>query len=85
MCRTNKYGIPIAHRTNVKVHFGFQTGDIVRAIIPKGKYAGTHEGRVLCRASGYFDIQTKAGRIGGVSCKHMKTIHKMDGYSYDII
>ena len=83
MCRTNKYGIPIAHRTHVKVHFGFQTGDIVRATIPKGKYAGTHVGRVLCRATGNFDIQTKTQRFS-VSYKHLKTIHKMDGYSYDL-
>lgn len=40
MCGTDKYGFPIRHRTNKAVHFGFQTGDIVRAVVPRGKLAG---------------------------------------------
>ncbi|BAY47513.1 HNH endonuclease [Scytonema sp. HK-05] len=42
MCITNKFGFPIKHRSNIKFHFGFRTGDMVRATLPTGKFAGTH-------------------------------------------
>jgi hypothetical protein len=35
MCGTDKYGFPIRHRTQRKLHFGFQTGDMVRAHVPR--------------------------------------------------
>jgi len=62
--------------------FGFQTGDIVAANVPKGKRCGNHTGRVLVRSSGYFDIETNNGRQAGISHRHMKIIHRKDGYSY---
>ena len=82
MCGTNKCGFPIRHRTNTKIHKGFQTGDIVKAVVPKGKKIGTYVGRVLCRASGSFDISTNAGRTAGISYKYCSHIHKKDGYQY---
>jgi len=81
MCRTDQYGFPARHRLRQKRHFGFQTGDRVQAIVPTGKYAGRHIGRVACRATGRFDITTDSGRVT-VLHKHMKTIHHADGYSY---
>ena len=62
---------------------GFQTGDHVRAIIPKGKYKGTHIGRVTIRASGYFDIKTKSGQIGS-SWKYCQLLQRDDGYEYSV-
>jgi 5-methylcytosine-specific restriction endonuclease McrA len=81
MCRTDKYGFPTRHRLRLKRHFGFQTGDIVKATVPTGKYAGIHVGRVACRATGSFDITTLAGKVT-VSHKYLKTLHHSDGYSY---
>ncbi|WP_445175969.1 hypothetical protein [Microcoleus sp.] len=46
MCTTNKYGFPVKHRTQCKTFFGFGTGDMVSAILPSGKFAGTHVGRL---------------------------------------
>jgi len=63
MCRTDKYGVPARHRLRQKRHFGIQTGDMVKALVQTGKYAGTHTGRVACRATGSFDIKTEAGKI----------------------
>ncbi|MFL5624602.1 MAG: HNH endonuclease, partial [Ktedonobacteraceae bacterium] len=63
-------------------HFGFQTGDMVRAVVAKGARAGTHIGRVLVRASGSFDIRTKAGRQAGIHARYCMPIHRNDGYSY---
>jgi 5-methylcytosine-specific restriction endonuclease McrA len=81
MCRTDQYGFPARHRLRQKQHFGFQTGDRVRAIVPTGKYSGTHVGRVACRATGSFDVTTHSGKVT-VSHKHCKIIHHADGYSY---
>lgn len=82
MCGTNKYGFPIRHRTKNKIHKGFQTGDIVRAVVTKGKKIGTYIGRVLCRTSGSFDISTQAARVTGISYKYCSHTHKKDGYQY---
>jgi 5-methylcytosine-specific restriction endonuclease McrA len=82
MCGTDKHGFPIRHRQRHKVHFGYQTGDLVRAVVPKGARAGTHVGRVLARASGSFDLVTKAGRQAGISYRYCRPIHRNDGYSY---
>ncbi len=82
MCGTDKHGFPTRHRTKKQIHFGFQTGDIIKAAVTKGKKVGTYIGRVLCRASGSFDISTKTGRVTGISHKYCSPIHKKDGYSY---
>lgn len=82
MCKTNQFGFPISHRTRKKIHFGFQTGDMVKAIVSKGKRIGIHVGRLLTRASGSFDIQTPNGRTSGISYKYIKPLQKMDGYRY---
>ena len=58
------------------------TGDLVRAIVPHGKYAGFHIGRLPVRASGSFNIATANGTIQRASYKYCKVVYKMDGYSY---
>ncbi|QFS42751.1 RNA-guided endonuclease IscB [Nostoc sphaeroides] len=82
MCGTDKFGFPNRHRTNKQIHFGFQTGDIIKSVVTNGKKVGVYVGRVLCRATGSFDIATKTGRISGISHKYCSPIHKKDGYSY---
>ncbi len=82
MCGTDRYGFPIRHRSNVQIHKGFQTGDIVRAVVTSGKKVGTYVGRVLCRATGSFDIATYKGRVAGISSKYCVHIHRKDGYNY---
>ncbi len=82
MCGTDKFGFPSRHRTNKQIHFGLQTGDIIKAVVTKGKKTGEYIGRVLCRATGNFDIVTKTGRVSGISHKYCLATHKKDGYSY---
>lgn len=84
MCNTDKYGFPISHRQNKKTHFGFQTGDIVKAKIPKGKYQGQHTGRIAVRASGYFDMKDDQGKriCQGVSHKYCQIIQRSNGWQY---
>lgn len=81
MCRTDAYGFPTRYRLRQKRHFGFQTGDMVEANVPSGKYSGKHVGRVACRATGSFDIRTDAGKVT-VNHKTCRIIHRSDGYSY---
>jgi hypothetical protein len=86
MCGSNKHGFPIRHRTPRKRFFGFQTGDLVRAVPPPTfKTAGTHTGRVLVRASGSFDVVTAARggrRVAGISHRYVRTLARDDGYAY---
>jgi 5-methylcytosine-specific restriction endonuclease McrA len=85
MCGTNKFGFPVRHRTRSKKHFGFQTGDMVRAIVTKGKNKGAHIGRVLIRATGIFDIRTSSRRVQGINYRYCSAIHMQDGYQYTAI
>jgi hypothetical protein len=73
---------PIRHCSKIKFHFGFQTGDIVKAIVTKGKKVGQYVGRIATRATGSFNISTKDGLVQGISHKCCKRIHAKDGYSY---
>lgn len=78
----NKYGFPRAYLPRTKYFFGFQSGDIIKAIIPKGKNKGTWLGSVACRTSGSFNINLKKGRIQGINYKYCQIIQKSDGYKY---
>jgi 5-methylcytosine-specific restriction endonuclease McrA len=82
MCTPNKYGFPARHRTRCKTFFGFQTGDMVRAILPTGKFAGAHVGRLTVRESGVFEMRTPIGKVSPVRHKYCKSIHRNDGYIY---
>jgi hypothetical protein len=77
MCRTDKYGFPIRHVPRQKVQFGLRTGDLVRAVVPSGKYAGVHVGRVTIRARPSF-------RLNGIDIhpKYLTRIQCADGYAY---
>ena len=81
MCRTDKYGFPLAHRTRHKRHFGMQTGDLVQATVPTGKSAGRWISRVVVRASGRFDLK-RHGKVLGAHHKYCRVVRKADGYQY---
>jgi 5-methylcytosine-specific restriction endonuclease McrA len=76
-CGTDRYGFPTRHALRAKRHMGFQTGDLVRASIPAGKYAGLHFGRVSIRHRPSF-------RLNGfdVPPKHLTILQRADGYEY---
>ncbi len=58
------------------------TGDLVRAVVPRGKKVGTYVGRVAVRSTGFFNITTHVGTIEGVIYKYCCPIHRSDGYAY---
>jgi 5-methylcytosine-specific restriction endonuclease McrA len=80
-CRPDKFGFPKAHAPSAKYFQGFQTGDIVKANIPSGKFAGNYVGRVAIRFRPSFVLQLPTQKFD-VHPKYLKTIHKADGYEY---
>ncbi len=78
----DKYGFPKGSPKQGKVFHGFQTGDMVKAVVPHGKYAGTYVGRIAARMAGNFKFYRKNGTRFDVSYKYCKAVHQMGGYSY---
>jgi 5-methylcytosine-specific restriction endonuclease McrA len=85
MCRTDKFGFPSRYVPRFKFVQGFQTGDIVKAVVSKGKKIGTHIGRVAVRSNGSFNISTPNGLVQGISHKCCKAVHQKDGYGYGFL
>jgi hypothetical protein len=81
MCRTDKFGFPSRYVPRNKFVKGFQTGDIVKAVVTAGKKMGKYVGRVAVRASGLFNISASE-LVQGISYKCCQIIHRKDGYGY---
>ncbi|WP_307814143.1 RNA-guided endonuclease IscB [Streptomyces sp. N35] len=77
--RTDKHGFPRLPRQ--KQFFGFQTGDLVRVVVPTGTYAGTHIGRVAVRATGSFAVRTAHG-LATARHRYFTVLQRSDGYAY---
>ncbi|CAD5946250.1 HNH endonuclease [Planktothrix tepida] len=84
MCRTDKYGFPSRYVPRFKFVKGFQTGDIIKAVVTQGKKIGTYFGRIAVRSSGSFNITSKGAIVQGISYKYCTIIHKKDGYLYAV-
>lgn len=80
--RLNAYGFARGYLMRQKAIKGFQTGDFVRAVVPSGKKAGTHTGRVAVRLTGSFNIQTGTTVVQGISHRHCRVLQRADGYGY---
>lgn len=78
----NEIGFPCSKPKGAKKVKGFQTGDMVKAVVTSGTKQGEYVGRVLVRASGSFDIRTNQGRVQGISHRFCTPVHRCDGYSY---
>ncbi|CBN54857.1 MULTISPECIES: RNA-guided endonuclease IscB [Kamptonema] len=81
MCRTDKFGFPSRYVPRVKFVKGFQTGDMVKAVVTSGKKVGKYVGRVAVRSTGSFNISASE-LVSGISYKYCSIIHRKDGYSY---
>lgn len=82
--RLTKHGFPRGYLMRQKQVKGFQTGDMVKAIVPKGTKAGHWQGRVAVRKTGSFNIQTLSGAVQGISHKHCTLTQRADGYGYHV-
>lgn len=83
--RTDKFGFPRGKAGRIKRVHGFTTGDIVKLVMTKGKYAGTYIARLAgIRTTGTLDIKTAAGMVGA-SWKNFQLIQRNDGFDYATI
>jgi 5-methylcytosine-specific restriction endonuclease McrA len=80
-CRPDKFGFPKSHAPKAKFFQGFQTGDLVKASIPKGKFAGQHTGRIAIRFRPSFVLQLPNKKFD-VHPKYLTHIQRNDGYNY---
>ena len=82
--RLTKYGFPRGYLMRSKSAFGFQTGDMVKAIVTTGKKVGTYLGRVAIRASGSFNIQSATGLVQSIHHRFCTLVQRGDGYGYNL-
>ncbi|WP_433361579.1 RRXRR domain-containing protein [Streptosporangium sp. CA-115845] len=80
--RTDRYGFPRLRLPRTKRVKGFATGDLVRAVVPSGKKAGVHLGRVAIRSTGSFNITTRHGLVQSIGHRHVRLLQRADGYGY---
>ena len=73
MCTPDERGFPKQHKKRKRTFLGYRTGDVVKAITPKG----TFEGKIAIRHRPSF-------RLGKVDIhpKYMRCVHQADGYEY---
>ncbi|WP_329550199.1 RNA-guided endonuclease IscB [Streptomyces sp. NBC_01356] len=77
----DRFGFPRLRRPRAKQHFGYVTGDLVRAAVPAGKWTGVWTGRVSVRSTGRHSVTTGVGRVD-VSHRDLQLIQRADGYAY---
>ena len=82
MVITDKYGFPKSHKERIKQRFGFATGDLAYANVPKGKNRGVWTGRVTVRKKPSFMLDAGGRRCDGIHPKYMRLLQRGDGYLY---
>jgi hypothetical protein len=82
MCRVDKFGF---RRTKPKKKgncFGFKTGDLIKAIVTKGKKEGIYIGRLAVTESGNFNVSTNSGIVQGINYRYCRLRQKNNSYNY---
>ena len=81
--RLDRHGFPVGHKAGAKSFLGFQTGDLVRADVPRGKHTGIHVGRIAIRFRPSFALRAKGtDKSFDVHPKYLTTLQRSDGYAY---
>ncbi len=82
MCLMDEHGFPRTKPKGAKRVKGFQTGDLVRAVVTSGSKQGTYVGKVAVRTRGVFNIQTVQGTVTDIHYRFCTRVSRNDGYSY---
>lgn len=83
MVNVDKHGFPSGRAKGPSHVRGFQTGDLVRAVVTKGKKIGTYVGRVAIKTDGYFKITgSPFAMVEGIHARYCVPLHRADGYAY---
>jgi len=80
--KRNKDGQLARTRRREKRYLGFQTGDMVSASKPKGKYAGEHVGRVTVKTDGELVVNSPENSELSCSRSYCRIVQLSDGYGY---
>ncbi|OKI66009.1 HNH endonuclease [Micromonospora sp. CB01531] len=80
--RCDRYGFPRLRLPRSKSVYGFQTGDLVHAVVSAGKNKGRHIGRVAVRTTGEFNIRTSHALVQGIHHRHFRLLQRADGWAY---
>ena len=83
--RLTENGFPRGYLMRSKSVHRFQTGDQVKAVVPKGKKQGTYLARVAVRDTGSFNLQTSKETVEGINHKYCHLIQMGDGYGYHLV
>lgn len=84
MVNVDEHGFPVGKAKGPSRVWGFQTGDMVRAVVTKGKKSGTYVGRVAIKTDGYFKMTGAFGMVEGIHARYCTAIQRNDGYVYRI-
>lgn len=83
MVNMDAFGFPRGRPKRPSRVQGFKTGDLVRAVVTKGKKIGTYQGRVAIKSDGYFKITGRPfGMVEGIHARYCRPLHRNDGYRY---
>src|SRR5260370_17597010 len=83
MGNVDEHGFPVGRAKGPSCVQGFKTGDLVRAVVTKGKKIGTYVGRVAIKTDGYFKLTGHPfGMVEGIHVRYCTPIPRKDGYSY---
>jgi 5-methylcytosine-specific restriction endonuclease McrA len=83
MCRPDRFGFPRTSAKGNRRVSGFQTGDLVWAVVPSPSIkAGTYVGRLAVRATGSCNITTSIGVVQGIHIRYCRLLQRADGYAY---
>lgn len=83
MVNVDEFGFPRGRAKGPGCVQGFKTGDLVKAIVTKGKKVGVYMGRVAIKSDGYFKITGRSfGMVEGIHARYCTPLHRKDGYSY---
>jgi 5-methylcytosine-specific restriction endonuclease McrA len=82
MCNVDKRGFPRGKPKGPSRSHGLRTGDMVRAVVTKGRHMGTYVGRVAIKSDGYFKLTTGARVVEGIHARYCTPLHRGDGYAY---
>jgi 5-methylcytosine-specific restriction endonuclease McrA len=81
MCLMDRFGFPRTGPKAAKRVKGFQTGDLVQAVVTHGTKRGTYVGRVAVRTRGIFNITTRHGTVTDIHHRWCRLLARSDGYS----
>ena len=83
MVNVDGRGFPRGKAKGPSCVHGFKTGDLVRAVVTRGKKSGTYQGRVAIKTDGYFKLTGRPfGMVEGIHARYCTPIQRKDGYAY---